>query len=170
MSERAPPPTSLAELRRRRAPLQSSNHDLKQKLKPLEKLAVWITTRVGTMGFFFAIFTWTALWLGWNLLAPKPLQFDPPTAFVFWLFISNMIQILLMPLIMVGQNVQGKYAEGRAEHDLEVNIRAEKEIEVVLSHLEYQNGLLLEMMHKLDANVGRALDSDPGATPPSTQP
>jgi hypothetical protein len=27
--------------------------------------------------------------------------------FVFWLFLSNLIQILLMPLIMVGQNVIG---------------------------------------------------------------
>jgi hypothetical protein len=40
---------------------------------------------------------------GWNLLAPKDLQFDPAPAFVFWLFISNVIQLLLMPLIMVGQ-------------------------------------------------------------------
>ncbi len=161
MTERAPPPISLAELRRRRAPLHSVSKELKQNLKPLEKLAVWITTRVGTMGFFFAILTWTLLWLGWNLLAPKHLQFDPPTAFVFWLFISNMIQILLMPLIMVGQNVQGKYAEGRAEHDLEVNIRAEHEIELVLTHLEYQNSLLLELTSKLDAKVGRALDDGP---------
>jgi hypothetical protein len=48
------------------------------------------------MGFFFLIAGWTAIWLGWNTLAPKPLRFDPPTAFVLWLFISNMIQILLM--------------------------------------------------------------------------
>jgi hypothetical protein len=31
--------------------------------------------------------------VGWNLLAPQKLQFDPPMAFVFWLFISNLIQI-----------------------------------------------------------------------------
>ena len=117
------------------------------------------------MGFFFVILTWTVLWLSWNLLAPRNLQFDPPTAFVFWLFISNMIQILLMPLIMVGQNVQGKYAEAREEHDLEINVRAEKEIEMILNHLEYQNGLLLEMMRKLDASVGRALDDNADGTP-----
>jgi uncharacterized membrane protein len=70
--------------------------------------------------------------------------------FVLWLFISNMIQILLMPLIMVGQNIQGKHAEKRAEYDLEVNIKAEKEIETILEHLEYQNSLLLKMVEKLD--------------------
>ena len=170
MSDPAPPtPPSLAEWKRRRTPLRRVSPELKQKLKPLEKLAVWITERVGTMGFFFIILTWTVLWLSWNLLAPRSLQFDPPTAFVFWLFISNMIQILLMPLIMVGQNVQGKYAEAREEHDLEINVRAEKEIEMILNHLEYQNGLLLEMMRKLDASVGRALDDNVGGTPPSTR-
>jgi len=69
--------------------------------------------------------------LGWNLLAPAAWQFDPPMAFVFWLFISNVIQILLMPLIMVGQNLLAHHAEVRAEHDLEVNVRAEREIEVI---------------------------------------
>ena len=153
----APEPMSLAEWKRRRRPLTNVNKEVKEKLKPLEKLALWITQHVGTMGFFLVILGWTVLWLGWNLLAPKRLQFDPPTASVFWLFISNMIQILLMPLIMVGQNIQGHYAEARAEHDLTVNIQAEEEIELILSHLEYQNGLLLEMMGRLDASVGKAL-------------
>ena len=48
-----------------------------------------------------------------NLLAPDRLQFDPPMGFVFWLFLSNLIQILLMPLIMVGQNIIGRHAEAR---------------------------------------------------------
>jgi uncharacterized membrane protein len=87
--------------------------------------------------------------LGWNLLAPKDLQFDPPMAFVFWLFISNMIQLLLMPLIMVGQNVQGRHSDIRADHDFDVNVKAEKEIEVVLQHLEYQNSILMAMVQKL---------------------
>ncbi len=146
-------PMSLAEWRKRRPPLRNINRELKEKLTPLQKLAVWITSHVGTMGFFLLILTWTVLWLGWNLLAPRRLQFDPPTAFVFWLFISNMIQILLMPLIMVGQNIQGAHAEARAEHDLEVNVKAEQEIELVLSHLEYQNRILIQMLGKLDAGT-----------------
>ena len=101
------------------------------------------------------------LWLGWNFLAPRPLRFDPPMGFIFWLFISNVIQILLMPLIMVGQNVQGAHAEARAGHDLEVNVKAEQEIEVVLEHLEYQNTLLLGMMKQLNLNVTQVLEQSP---------
>src|ERR1700744_1321560 len=100
------PPSAEATIRRRR-PLRNVYKDILGAIAPLDRLALWITVRVGSMGFFLIIFGWTAIWLGWNMLAPASLQFDPPMAFVFWLFISNVIQILLMPLIMVGQNVQG---------------------------------------------------------------
>ncbi|MEJ0052054.1 MAG: DUF1003 domain-containing protein [Methylovirgula sp.] len=150
------PPSVDAVIKRRR-PLRNIHRTvLEEKITPMDRLALWITVRVGSMGFFLIIFAWTALWLGWNLLAPRAWQFDPPMAFVFWLFISNVIQLLLMPLIMVGQNVQGRYAEARAEHDLDVNVRAEEEIEVILRHLEYQNTMLVAMVQKLGVAVNGA--------------
>jgi uncharacterized membrane protein len=133
---------------RERYKLRNTYQDTINKLSPLDRLAVFITNHVGTMGFFLIIVIWTTLWLGWNFLAPPRLQFDQPMGFVFWLFISNMIQILLMPLIMVGQNIQGRASEARAEHDLEVNIKAEQEIEVILRHLENQNEMLAAMIQK----------------------
>ena len=148
---------SLAELKKRRKPLRNVNKELTGNRRPLDRFAIWITEGIGTIGFFLIIFAWTVLWLGWNVLAPKELQFDPPMGFVFWLFISNLIQILLMPLIMLGQNIQGQHAEARAEHDLEVNIKAEQEIEVILSHLEYQNAILIAMLEKLGVNLDEAL-------------
>jgi len=134
-----------------RKPLRDVNQEAKDRLSFLDRLAVWITARVGTMGFFLLIFSWSAVWLAWNFIAPKRLQFDPPMAFVFWLFISNLIQILLMPLIMVGQNIQGRHAELRADSDLEINVKAESEIEVILAHLEYQNELLIELAKRSSA-------------------
>lgn len=155
-------PPSVEEVRQRRRPLHDVNKEVAEKIGRLDKLAVWITARVGTMAFFLTIFVWTVLWLGWNLLAPQKLQFDPPMAFVFWLFISNMIQLLLMPLIMVGQNTLGRHAEARADHDLEVNVKAEQEIEVILQHLEYQNTILIAMVERL----GIELDDASGKTEP----
>jgi uncharacterized membrane protein len=152
-STKRPLPVSLEQLKKRRRPLHDYTKPDPGEVKPLDRLAVWITERVGTIGFFLVIFLWTVLWLGWNLLAPKSLQFDPPMGFVFWLFISNVIQILLMPLIMLGQNIQGRHSERRAQFDLEVNVRAEEEIEAILSHLEYQNNLLIAMIHKLGIDM-----------------
>ena len=149
------PPSAAATLARRK-PMRAVHHQVTERISPLNRLALWITQHVGTMGFFLAILIWTVLWLGWNLAAPARLQFDPPTGFVFWLFISNMIQILLMPLIMVGQNIQGMHSDIRAENDLEVNIKAEQEIEVILRHLEYQNAMLIAMIAKLGIEATEA--------------
>jgi len=155
-------PTQRLRKHREAHPLRNTYAETMGRLGILDRLAVWITDRVGTMGFFIIILVWTTLWLGWNFLAPPRLQFDSPMGFVFWLFISNMIQILLMPLIMVGQNIQGRHAEARAEHDLEVNVKAEKEIEMILQHLERQNEMLIAMLKnqgvKLDDALGKQRD------------
>jgi uncharacterized membrane protein len=150
-------PMSLHEFRKRRRPLRNINVEMREKLSRLDRLAVLCTNHVGSMGFFLLILVWTIVWLGWNLLAPPQLQFDAPMGFVFWLFLSNLIQILLMPLIMVGQNVIGRHAEARAEHDLQINMKSEQEIEVILHHLEHQNEILLAMMRKLGLDLGEVL-------------
>ena len=153
ISQAAPPPTSLADLRQRRKPLKNVHQEVRSRLSRLDKLALFITEHVGTMGFFLIIFAWTLIWLAWNFFAPAKMKFDPPMGFVFYLFISNVIQILLMPLIMVGQNLQGLHSEARAQHDLDVNVKAEHEIEVILQHLEYQNDMLTQMVAKLGIDI-----------------
>jgi len=137
----------LSELRAKH-PLRNTYAGIKAEMGQLEKVALWITDHVGTMTFFLLIVVWTVLWLGWNFLAPASMQFDPPMGFVFWLFISNLVQIMLMPLLMIGQNIQGRASEARAEHDLEVNIKAEAEVELILHHLERQNEILMAMLQK----------------------
>ena len=152
-------PPSSDEVIAKRKPLRDINKELAAARTKLDEFAVFITAHVGTMGFFLVIVTWTALWLSWNLLAPKELKFDPPMGFVFWLFISNLIQILLMPLIMVGQNIQGRHAEKRADFELEVNLKSEKEIEVILHHLEYQNSILIKMLEKMGTSLDEFMET-----------
>lgn len=145
-----PKPLSHEELKKLRKPIKNVNAEHKETLTRLEGFAVWITDKVGSMGFFLIICTWTILWLGWNTIASKELRFDPFPAFVLWLFISNVLQMFLMPLIMIGQNLQGRHSEARAESDFEVNVKAEREIEAILLHLENQNELILKILSKLE--------------------
>jgi uncharacterized membrane protein len=137
---------SLDALKKLRKPHRKVLIADKEQISGLNKLALWITEHVGSMGFFMIIFTWTACWLSWNIFGPKASRFDPYPAFVLWLFMSNMIQLFLMPLIMIGQNLQSKHADARSEADFEVNKQSEREIETVLSHLEYQNNIILEIL------------------------
>src|SRR5260370_19115209 len=138
-------------------------------LSALDRLAIAITDKVGSIGFFLIIAAWTVLWTGYNILASEvpalhwP-SFDPFPAFVAYLLISNVIQILLMPLIIVGQNLQGRHSETRAALDYEVNQKAEKEVMATLLHLERNTDLLLRLMQHLDCRVSeeelRAISAD----------
>jgi uncharacterized membrane protein len=146
-------------------PVRNVNKEVDQSFSALERLALVVTRRVGTPGFFLLIAAWTVIWLLWNTIAPRGDRFDPAPAFVLWLFISNMIQIFLMPLIMVGQNLLNRHAEMQAEADFQINQTAEREIGAILLHLEHQAAVLehqgdlsLQILHRLEPAGAAAAD------------
>ena len=51
-----------------------------------------------------------------------------------------------MPLIMVGQNLQSKHSEIRAETDFEVNMKAQKEVEELKQELDEIKSLLQKIL------------------------
>ena len=120
---------------------RNTNVVYEKSLNALDRLAIAITNRVGSFGFFLIILGWTVIWTGYNILASEIpwlhlTPFDPFPAFVAYLLISNVIQILLMPLIMVGQNLQGRHSETRAELDFQVNLKNEISLTEVLRRLD----------------------------------
>ncbi len=141
---------TLEEIMGNRPILRNPVKEFKMRLSPLERFALFMTRRVGSMGFFIFLFLWTIIWLGWNIFGPVEKRFDPAPAFVIWLFISNILQLILLPLIMVGQNIESRTADARAQADFEVNQKTEKEVGVIIAHLENQNELLLELARKID--------------------
>ena len=139
----------LEEIKKLRKIVWNVNKKHQESFTPIEKFAIWITERVGTMGFFFLLLAWTMVWLIWNIFAPPDLKFDPFPAFVLWLFLSNMLQLFFLPLIMVGQILQGRHAEMRAESDFEINLKAEKELEAILESLEKQEKDIAKILDKI---------------------
>ena len=137
---------TLAELKKKRKPVRNINAEHRNKLTGVQKTAIWVTENIGTMGFFFFILGFNVLWMLWNILAPEEMVFDTAWSFLILLFINNILQILFLPLIMVGQNLQGRHAEYRAEADFETNIKAEREIEAILLRLEKQEKTLEKIL------------------------
>ena len=140
-------PLSIEELKKQRLPVKNINVEHFEKMTKIEKTALYITEKIGTMGFFFTLLIWTAIWLIWNTLMPANIRFDPVPAFVLWVFISNALQLFLLPLLMIGQNLQNRHAEARAENEYKTNLKAEKEIEIIIQHLENQNEILVEILN-----------------------
>jgi uncharacterized membrane protein len=75
------------------------------------KLAAWITAKIGTMTAFYAA---SVFQLGWILLAQTRLITFDPYPFSFLLFLSSLVQLLLMFVVMVGQQVIGRASDKRA--------------------------------------------------------
>jgi uncharacterized membrane protein len=151
-------------------PVHNVNDQVMDSFTTMERVALFITQRVGSFGFFLIIAAWSAVWLVWNTLAPKNVRFDPAPAFVMWLFISNLLQICLMPLIMVGQNLLNRHAEMRSEEDFRINLKAEQEAQAILLHLEQQSAqierqgeLILEILQRLEKSAARAAGPDSAA-------
>jgi len=111
------------------------------------KIGQWVTGAVGTMGAFYVFALSMAAWMFWQTESSKP--FDP-YPFAFLLFLGNIVQLLLMPLIMVGQNIQTTHADARAEADFDVNRRAEEEIEKLLTGLREIDLRTLDIVRRLE--------------------
>lgn len=130
---------TLADLKREFAPVQNTNEIHHRRLSASDKIAIFITNKVGTMSFFYICLT----------LVTIPLFFPTLLPFIQYLS-SGYLQLILLPLIMVSQNLQGRHAEIRAEHDYQTNVKAEKEIESILLHLEKQDELILEILRRIE--------------------
>jgi uncharacterized membrane protein len=112
------------------------------------RIAAWITHKVGTMTAFYVA---TSLQLGWITLAQTGvIRFDP-YPFAFLLFLSSLAQLLLMFVIMVGQQVIGQAADKRS---LQTYLNAEAVLhacEHLQAHLCAQD---LAIRHVVDHMTG----------------
>ncbi len=131
--------TPIADLRKEFAPIKNPNEIHRSHLSAMDKMALSVTNTVGTMGFVFACV----------ILVAIPLIFNSALPIVQYIS-SGILQLILLPLILVGQNLQGRHAELRAQHDFETNVKAEKEIETVLLHLEKQDEMMLEILKRIE--------------------
>jgi uncharacterized membrane protein len=121
---------------------QNVNDRHKANLRVQDKIALAITTAVGTMYAVYFFIVGLAGWMLWQgAIAKHP--FDP-YPFAFLLFMGNIVQLLLMPLIMVGQNIQSKHAELRSDEEYKTTLSSYHDLEAILKHLDAQDQQLLE--------------------------
>jgi len=120
-----------AYLKNRRVP-EDVNLKHKSRLKLHDKVAVTVTAAIGSMYavYFFMLFVFG--WMLFQAITDRP--FDP-FPFVFLIFITNVVQLFLLPLIMVAQNIQSRHAELRAEEEYQTTKTIHQDIETILTTL-----------------------------------
>ena len=83
---------------------------------------------MGTARFLLYMTLFVVIWLGWNVLAPKDLRFDP-YAFIFLTLMLSLQASYAAPLILLAQNRQEDRDRVVAEHDRQANTRAHADME-----------------------------------------
>jgi hypothetical protein len=108
-----------------------------------ERIGLWVTKRVGTM--------WAAyLFFGLSLVSlPAAIASGNEIVIVSWIA-QTFLQLVLLPIIIVGQNIQAAASEDRAiatYEDAGAILEEAKEIQV---HLTEQDKALAKLIAKLD--------------------
>ena len=110
------------------------------------RLGAQITRAVGTMWAFYFAATFMA---GWMLLAGTRLITFDPYPFAFLLFMGNIVQLLLMFVIMVGQQVLGAAADKRAVQTYQDAEAILHECVELQRHLQSQDDALVKIIDKI---------------------
>jgi uncharacterized membrane protein len=113
-------------------------------LSVTDRVALGITSRVGTI-WCVLVFAGIAL-----IALPAAVASGDPIIIVAWVS-QAFLQLVLLPLLMVGQNLQGRHSEFRAEADYQTNLKAFADTEKILAHLDSQDAQILEIVTALKA-------------------
>ena len=103
------------------------------------KIGLLITTLVGTMmcGYIFAIIALISL--------PSAITSHNLTVIIAWIS-SNFLQLVLLPIIIVGQNLQAKASDKRAEDTYNDAAAVLHEAIEIQKHLACQDAVLTRLV------------------------
>jgi uncharacterized membrane protein len=101
-------------------------------------LAAWITAKLGSMWTVYVCAAVTAIWM---ILGSRQVFGFDPYPYPFLLFLGNVVQLLLIFIILLGQQVLGRTSDRRA-------IQTYEDAEAILADCEQiQNHLIAQDTH-----------------------
>jgi uncharacterized membrane protein len=104
------------------------------------RLGAFMTREVGSMWLVYISILFV---IGWIALATfGPLAKVDPYPFPILLFLGNLVQLLLVFVILVGQGVLGRTADRRSEQTFKDAVEILHEVTLLHSHLQQQDRLL----------------------------
>jgi hypothetical protein len=106
------------------------------------RVGLFITVVVGTMwaAYLFAILAFVSL--------PSTIKEHSATVLVLWLS-SEFLQLVLLPIIIVGQNIQARASDKRAEQTYKDAEAVLHEALQIQAHLEAQDNAITQILDAL---------------------
>ena len=140
-------PHPWIEERKKHGPLKTENDQIGFN----GRLAVFVTSKFGSMNMFYALVAWMFGWMIFSLLGFGIFKKDP-YPFTFLLFLSNLVQLFALPILAVGQQVLGHTSDKQAEQtfkDAETLLQLQDEVHRLI---KINNELTQEIHNKIVNN------------------
>ena len=123
-----------------------------------QRIADRVALMVGSWPFIIIQSAMFLVWVAINFYLvvtemqhPGSLKAWDPYPFILLNLVLSFQAAYTGPVVMMSQNRQTEKDRLMAQHDYEINLKAEEELEVVMDHLEHQDRLILDAIARLEA-------------------
>jgi uncharacterized membrane protein len=147
--------------RRRHPPVRNVNVEYDKKSSFGQRLADGVAGTVGSWPFIATQSVFLLAWIVVNVylvvmatIHPGFLKAWDPYPFILLNLLLSFQAAYTGPVVMMSQNRQAQKDRLEAEHDFEINRRAEEEVEVIIRELVHQDRLLSENAKRLETLAG----------------
>lgn len=154
----------------RRPISKDSNKAFDKQLTFGGRLADSIARIGGSWRFILSFLIFLLLWIVGNTILLRHAAFDP-YPYIFLNLVLSMLAAIQAPVIMMSQNRQAEHDRIDAEHDYEVNLKAEIEIMALHEKLDtMRTQEIMVILERIEALAGRMETFERTASSRATKP
>jgi uncharacterized membrane protein len=138
------------------APVKDVNREHDRSLTAGERTADLVAETIGSWWFIIIQSIILGAWIILNVVAY--IQHWDPYPFILLNLALSFQAAYAAPIIMMSQNRQADKDRLMAQHDYEINLKAEHEVKSIMRHLEQQDEIMIDILRRLEAQHRVLLD------------
>jgi uncharacterized membrane protein len=132
----------------RHKPVININQIDAEKLTTGQRIADRLATVMGSWPFIIVQSIILAIWISLNVIGY--INHWDPYPFILLNLALSFQAAYAAPIIMMSQNRQAAKDRLMAEQDYEINLKAEEELKSIMSHLEQQDEVMLDILRRME--------------------
>ena len=132
----------------RHPPVKNINQIQAETLTTGQRIADGLAAVMGSWAFIIVQSCLLAVWITFNVIAY--LNHWDPYPFILLNLALSFQAAYAAPIIMMSQNRQAAKDRLMAEQDYVVNIKAEDELKSIMTHLEQQDEVMLDILRRME--------------------
>lgn len=144
----------------RNAATRDVNEEIEDTRSSVMKVADWIAEFSGSLPFLFIHIGLFALWIGFNVLLPVSMQFDP-FPFGFLTLVVSLEAIILSVFVLLSQNRQIQREKVRSDIEYDVNLKAEMQIQHMHEKVDNLYSEFAKRLDRMEKRLGGAASVPP---------